>query len=170
LLRQIQPLSNYWDPTDPMNYADLDYPENKELEACLRTYLAIAFGRAYQGFSDAPEAKSDPAMLATLFDDLRADILKTVADAGRCMSAEIAVLKQRDVKKMSTAIVNALFFLNTVALREFGAQRGFLMNEFEIEDAVKEKTMDNYDEDQLNRDIIGAIITAINDGTGIFPS
>lgn len=170
LLRQIQPLSKYWDPADPMNYADLDYPENKDLEACLRTYLSIAFGRAYQGFSDAPEAKSNPVVLATLFDDLRADILKTVSDAGRCMSAEIAALKQTDVNKMSTAIVNALFFLNTVALREFGAQRGFLMNEFEIEDAVKEKTMDNYDEGQLNRDIIGAIITAINDEAGIFHS
>jgi len=139
------------------------------LEAYLRTYLAIAFGRAYQGFSDVPEAKADPVRLAALFDDLRADILKTVSYAGRCLSAEIADLKQTDVKNMSAAIANALLFLNTVALREFGAQRGFLMNEFEIEDAVKEKTMDNYDEDQLNQDIIGAIITAINDEAGIFP-
>ena len=169
LLRAIQPLANYWDPTDPMNYADLDYPRNKDLEAYLRTYLAIAFGRAYQGFSDVPEAKADPVRLAALFDDLRADILKTVSYAGRCLSAEIADLKQTDVKNMSAAIANALLFLNTVALREFGAQRGFLMNEFEIEDAVKEKTMDNYDEDQLNQDIIGAIITAINDEAGIFP-
>lgn len=170
LLRTIQPLANYWDPTDPMNYADLDYPKNKDLEAYLRTYLAIAFGRAYQGFSDVPEATADPVRLAALFDDLRADILKTVSYAGRCLSAEIADLKQSDVKNMSAVIANALLFLNTVALREFGAQRGFLMKEFEIEDAVKEKTMDNYDEDQLNRDIIGAIITSINDEAGIFPS
>lgn len=158
------------DPTDPMNYADLDYPENKDLEAYLRTYLAIAFGRAYQGFSDAPEAKADLVRLAALFDDLRADILKTVSDAGRCLYAEIADLKQSDVKNMSAAIVNALFFLNTVALREFGAQRGFLMNEFGIEDAVREKAMENYDENQLNQDIIGAIIAAINDEAGIFSS
>jgi tetratricopeptide (TPR) repeat protein len=168
-LRQIQPLANYWDPDDPINLEGLDYTENTELTACLRSYFAIAFGRAYQAFSDCPEAKFDPIRLSALFDGLRADLLKTTSDAARCLSAEIASLKS-DVKAMSASFTNALMFLNTVALREFGAQRGFLMNEFEIDDAVKEQTMDAYDENQLNQDILSAVITAINNGAGIFRS
>jgi hypothetical protein len=42
------------------------------------------------------------------------------------------------------------------------------MREHQIEEATKEKAMNEYDENQLNQDILGAVIRAINDGAHLF--
>jgi tetratricopeptide (TPR) repeat protein len=166
LLRQIQPLSAYWDQDDPLNFG-LAFPGNEQLLSRFTSYFAIAFGKAWRAFSEHPQAKSDAETLAALFDGLRSDVLTAVTQASRCLGEGIGALKT-DVEAMSSSFANAIVFLNTVALREFGAERGFLMREFEIDDAVKEMTMDNYDENQLNLEVLGAVATAINDGARLF--
>jgi tetratricopeptide (TPR) repeat protein len=166
-LREQQPLSVYWDQNDPLNYPGLTYPENNQLTGRFTSYFAFAFGRAWQAFAYCPEAKTDSEKLSDLFDGLRADILMAVTEASRCLAPEIESLKS-NVAQMSSSFTNALFFLNTVALREFGWQRGFLMREHQIEEATKEKAMNEYDENQLNQDILGAVIRAINDGAHLF--
>jgi tetratricopeptide (TPR) repeat protein len=166
-LRIQQPISVYWDMEDPLNFGHA-FEENTEVAARLTSYFAVAFGQAWREFSKHSEAKTDSEALSSLFDNLRTDILRAVAETSRCLGVGIGHLKA-DVGAMSTSFASAIIFFNTVALREFAWQRGTLMREFEIEDSVKENAMNGYDENQLNQDVLSAVIKAINDEARLFP-
>jgi len=167
ILRSQQPIRVYWDVRDPLNFGHA-FEENTEVAARLTSYLAIAFGRAWRDFSDCPEATTDKEALTSLFDNLSADILKAVAETSRCLGAGMGHLKS-DAEGMSASFASAIIFFNTVALREFAWQRGFLMRKFEIHDVVKDAAMSGYDENKLNQEVLGAVMKAINDEVRLFP-
>lgn len=57
-------------------------------------------------------------------------------------------------------------FLGLIALREFGRQRGWILSQFRVSCAAMNRVLDQYDESQIERDVMSNAVITLGEETG----
>jgi tetratricopeptide (TPR) repeat protein len=165
--RKECPFSSYRDSQDPLNLQKVEPPIDSRLDAQLVSYFALTFGLGWHSFATSRSLQTDPKELVRLFDEMRSNILISVTQGSKVLAGRIA--EQRgNAETVAACLSNALLFLTTVALREFALQRGVLMREHNVSHVARDAAMVEYDENKLNTDVFGAILSAINREVHLF--
>jgi len=64
---------------------------------------------------------------------------------------------------IAAKLTDLIMFLGLLAHREFGRQRGWIAAQFRISPAAMESAMDNYNESQIEKNVMGKALTKLNE-------
>jgi tetratricopeptide (TPR) repeat protein len=163
--RSLQPVSEYWDTSESLYDLSFDPPPADLVDAALRTYFAVPFGRGWR-FLNAAEHRNDPATLVAFFDIVRDGIRIATSQAARSL-AQVVPGKENGVEGMAGKTTELMMFMALLALREFGKQRGYIMGYFEVPAVASEEAMHSYDEARLHNDLLIDTFTVLNEELAI---
>jgi tetratricopeptide (TPR) repeat protein len=159
--RSLQPVSEYWDVSEPLYDLSFDPPPTDLVDAALLAYFAIPFGSGWR-FLHAAENRNDPATLIAFFDIVRDGIRVATSQAARSL-AKVVPGKENGVEDIASKTTELMMFMALLALREFGKQRGYIMGFLEIPAAVSEKALRSYDEARLHNDVLINTFSVLNE-------
>jgi tetratricopeptide (TPR) repeat protein len=163
--RSLQPLSEYWDVTEPVYDLPYDPPPGHLIEGALRTYFAVPFGNGWRFLSSAKD-RNDPATLVAFFDIVR-DGIRTAASQATRYLAQVVPDKENGVEALAGKTTELMMFMALVALREFGKHRGYIMGYFDVPPASSGEAMCSYDEERLHSDVLIGSFTVLNEELAI---
>ncbi len=159
--RSLQPVSEYWDVSEPLYDLPFDPPPADLLDAALRTYFAVPFGAGWK-FLNSAKDRNDSATLVAFFDVVRDGIRVAASQAARSM-AQIVSGKENGVEALAGKTTEVMMFMALAALREFGKQRGYIMGYFEVLPAASEEALGSYDEERLHNDVLIGVFNVLNE-------
>jgi tetratricopeptide (TPR) repeat protein len=159
--RSQQPISGYWDLSDPLFDLPCDPPPATLIDPALRTYLAVPFGMGMKTLNSAKD-RNDPAMLVDFFDNVRDGIRIATSQAARFL-ARVLPAKENGAKALTAKITEIMMFVGLVALREFGKQRGYIMGYFNVSDKAREQALLVYDENRLHTEVLTETLRVLNE-------
>jgi tetratricopeptide (TPR) repeat protein len=163
--RSQQPISGYWDRSDPLFDLRSDPPPATLIDPSLRTYLAVPFGVGVKTLNSAKD-RNAPATLVGLFDNVRDGIRIATSQAVRFL-AKVVAAEENDVEALATKTTDIMMFMALLALREFGKQRGYIMGYFSVSDAAREQALLDYDENRLHTDVLTETLRVLNEELNI---
>lgn len=163
--RSLQPLSEYWDVSEPVYDLPYNPPPAHLIEGALRTYFAVPFGNGWRFLSSAKD-RNDPATLVAFFDIVRDGIRVAASQAARSL-AQVVPDKENGVEALAGKTTELMMFMALVALREFGKHRGYIMGYFDVLPASSGEAMCSYDEERLHSDVLIGTFTVLNEELAI---
>jgi len=163
--RSMQPVSEYWDVSDPIYDLTFAPPPADLVEATLRTYCAVPFGTGWKFFNAAKD-RNDPAALVAFFDIVRDGIRIAASQAARAL-AQVVPSKEDGVGAIAAKTTELMMFMALLALREFGKQRGYIMGYFGVPDAASEEALRSYDEGRLHNVVLIDTFSVLNEELAI---
>ena len=165
--RASYPVSDYWNPNDPLYDLPFAPPVPCLSQEALTTFLAVPFGLGLYQLEEDRKRDSKKS-LTLLFDTLRKGIEDAVSEAGRTLAG---LVPSKDCGSEATAakLADLMIFLGLISLREFGRQRGWIAAQFRIKSASMEGAMDSYNESQIEKNVMSKAFTTINENLNILP-
>lgn len=163
--RSLQPVSEYWDASEPLYGLSFDPPPADLVDKALRTYFAVPFGSGWR-FLNMVEDRNDPATLAAFFDIVRDGIRIAASQAARSL-AQVVPGKENGVEGMAGKTTELMMFMAVLALREFGKQRGYIMGYLEVPAAMSEEALHSYDEGRLHKEVLIDTFSVLNEELSI---
>jgi hypothetical protein len=106
--RSLQPVSEYWDVSEPLYDLPFDPPPADLLDAALRTYFAVPFGAGWK-FLNSAKDRNDSATLVAFFDVVRDGIGVAASQAARSM-AQIVSGKENGVEALAGKTTEVMMF------------------------------------------------------------
>jgi tetratricopeptide (TPR) repeat protein len=166
--RSLQPVSEYWDTSDPLFDLPFTPPPADLVDRALRTYLAVPFGKGMR-FLNWAKDRNDPALLSEFFDLIRDGVHIAVSQAARPL-AQTVPCKEEGIDASAGKATEVMMFMALAALREFGKQRGYITGYFEVLPASMEEALSAYDEVRLHNDVMIDTFTVLNEELTILKS
>jgi antitoxin (DNA-binding transcriptional repressor) of toxin-antitoxin stability system len=163
--RSLQPISEYWDTSDPLFDLPFTPPPAEFVDRALRTYLAVPFGNGMRFLNKAKD-RNDPAVLAEFFDLVRDGVRIAVSQAARPLARTVPA-KEDGIDALAVKTTEIMMFMALAALREFGKQRGYIMGYFEVLPASSAQALSAYDEVRLHNDVMIDTFTVLNEELAI---
>lgn len=158
--RRQYPVSDYWNPNDPLYDLPFTPLRSGEIEAALSTYLAIPFGMATKALEDSSD-RNNKNTIDEFFELLRSYVELAVADSAREL-ADLVESSKENPEALASELTNVIMFLGLVALREFGRQRGWIAGQFRVPSETMNHAMDDYDESKIELNVTANTLSVLN--------
>jgi tetratricopeptide (TPR) repeat protein len=159
--RASHPISDYWNPGDPLYDLPFAPPLPGQSQNALATLLAIPFGLGVQHLEEHRDTDSRDN-LTVFFDTLRNGIEHAISEGGRAFAA---VIPERDFGNddIAARTTELMMFLGLISLREFGRQRGWIAAQFRISSSSLERAMDSYNESQIEVNVMSKTFISLKE-------
>ena len=159
--RKTHPISDYWNPADPLYDLPFPPPESPETQAALTTFLSVPFGLSVQELEDSGKRETKSSVVA-FFNVLRQGIEFAIAEAARTL-AVLVPPSERGVEEIAATVSDLMLFLGLIGLREFGRQRGWIAAQFQISSESLDRAMDLYDESKIEKNVMVGAFRTLDD-------
>jgi hypothetical protein len=159
--RRMYPVSDYWNPDDPLYDLPFAPPESVATRAALTTFLCVPFGLAVGQLEKSPSREAKGALTA-FFDTLREGIEIAVSNSARSLTSLLPP-EERGVESIASKVTDLMLFLGLISLREFGRQRGWIAAQFQVSSRHLDRAMEDYDESKIEKNLMAGVFSALDD-------
>ena len=150
------PVSDYWNPDDPLYDLPFPPPRAGNIEAALTTYLAIPFGLGMKVLEELSD-RSSKNNIKQFFELLQPYVERAVVESAREFSSLIPSSKE-EPEDLASKLTNVIMFVGLVALREFGRQRGWIAAQFGVSSKAMNCALGDYDENKIQANVINSLL------------
>jgi len=164
--RRHHPVSDYWNPDDPLYGLPFAPPESEQTMAALTAFLSVPFGLAVEQMEKSCDRENKEVLIAW-FDSLREHIELAVSESARTLASLVSPTKS-DVESIATKVTELMMFLCLVSLREFSRQRGWITAQFQISSESRDRAMDDYDESKIEKSVMAGVLRILDDERKLF--
>lgn len=162
-------VSRYWDQDDPLYDLSFSPPQSPNAEDFLFVGFSVPFGLGFELLEKIAFAKrSSCRTLQQFFDTLRQAIERSLLESAQAF-AHLIPSQKASVEAVADRVSEVLTFLGLIALREFGAQRGWIMSQFRIPRSAMDEAMVGYDESAIEANVVSKGLVSLNDAAGFLP-
>jgi len=159
--RKANPISDYWNPDDPLYDLPFAPPVSPSTQAALTAFASVPFGLAVQQLQQSRHRESKRALTA-FFDTVREGIESAVSESARTL-ASLLPPPEKESEELASKVADLILFLGLISLREFGRQRGWIAAQFQIPSASLDRAMDRYDELKIEKNVLAGAFGALGD-------
>ena len=159
--RRMYPVSDYWNPDDPLYDLPSAPRESPATQAALTTFLCVPFGLAIEELEKS-RSREEKGALTAFFEALREGIELAVIESARAL-ASLVPPPESGSESIATKVTDLILFLGLISLREFGRQRGWIAAQFQISSKGLDQAMEGYDESKIERNVMVGAFRAIDD-------
>lgn len=159
--RRLYPVSDYWNPVDPLYDLPFAPPESLVSQATLTTFLSVPFGLAVEQL-ERSRTREEKKSLITFFDTLRVGIELAISESARTLAAQLPP-PDAGTESIATKITDLMLFLGLISLREFGRQRGWIAAQFQVSPESLDRAMESYDESKIERNVMAGAFRTLDD-------
>ncbi len=164
--RHIYPVSDYWNPDDPLYGLPFLPPESRECQTALTTFLCVPFGLAVEQLEKSRDRESKEGLIG-LFDNLREGIERAVSESARTL-ASLVPPRESGAESIAGKLTDLMLFLGLISLREFGRQRGWIAAQFQISAKSMDRAMEDYDESKIEKNVLVHALRTLDDECKLF--
>ena len=167
--REFFPVSVYWNPEDPLYDLPFSPPQSDSIVAALTTYLSVPFGLGVRALDLEEAASRDgKTCLRKFFESLRPKIEHALIEGARELAGLIPS-REEGSRALANKLTEVIVFLGLVALREFGAQRGWIIAQFRVTKEAMNSAFDDYDEAQIQTNVVSNSLITLNEEARFAP-
>ncbi len=167
--RERYPVSDYWNPEDPLYDLPFTSPLSDHIEGALMAFLAIPFGLGVKIFEEASVAREGKETLMSLFEALRPRIEHALIEAARELASLIPP-RDQGAEAFVKKVTEITMFLGLIALREFGRQRGWIVGQFRVSFEALNHALDRYDDTRIEANMVSYSLLKLNEEAGFVPN
>jgi len=162
-------VSRYWDQDDPLYDLSFSPPQLPNAEDSLFVGFSVPFGLGFEFLEKTVSAeRSSSRALQQFFDTLRQAVERSLVKFAQSF-AHLVPSRKAGVEAVADRASEILFFLGLIALREFGAQRGWIMSQFRMPKSAMDGAMAGYDESEIEANVVSKGLISLNDAAGFLP-
>ncbi len=166
--RKCYPIIAYWDREDPLYDLAFAPPISGQAEGALTSFFAVPFGLGEKHINETSGTHQKDKALTAFFETIRPPVEHAVTEAAREFAALVPP-REQGAEAVAKAITEIIMFLGLVAIREFALQRGWIASQFLVSSEAINHAMSNYDEAQIQANVVSNSLVKLNEEVGFAP-
>ncbi len=168
VFRNAYPVSGYWVEDDPLYDLDFSAPAVGRIQDTLTLFMLVPFGFAFSALDASKDEADAVKRLQAAFEPLRVNLTQAISRASNELASFVPTAPGARAEA-ADKLTEVLMLMGLVALREFGRQRGWIASRFPISNADLNAAIKDYDEGQIERDVMVESLRRLTDALELFP-